>query len=84
MLRTELFHVFVIQDLNRTQTAVWISCFTFFFFQKINKEINKEEKSCTVNPCKNGGTCDIKKDDHFCHCEDSFYGQYCGIVYCTL
>jgi len=34
---------------------------------------------CEVNPCQNGGTCDVKDNDIACGCKDGFSGDLCEV-----
>ncbi|CAI5455806.1 unnamed protein product [Caenorhabditis angaria] len=35
------------------------------------------KSACSINPCKNGGTCQDADGQYFCHCENGFEGVHC-------
>lgn len=34
---------------------------------------------CSLNKCKNGGTCETKNGNAVCTCPDNYTGEYCQI-----
>ncbi|XP_028924279.1 sushi, nidogen and EGF-like domain-containing protein 1 isoform X2 [Ornithorhynchus anatinus] len=60
------------ESTNRISLALQLS-------EPENKKRENDNRNCSVNPCRNGGTCVIGTDLHSCDCTPGFKGRYCEL-----
>ncbi|XP_038605122.1 sushi, nidogen and EGF-like domain-containing protein 1 isoform X2 [Tachyglossus aculeatus] len=60
------------ESTNRISLALQLS-------EPENKKRENDNRNCSVNPCRNGGTCVIGTDLRTCDCTPGFKGRYCEL-----